>query len=70
MAEQKETKNPVQSAERIFQVMEMLADHGEMGLMEISTALGLHKSTVPPSDVFSLYGICKTGRGIPEVYAF
>ena len=24
----------------------MLADHGEMGLMEISTALGLHKSTV------------------------
>ena len=46
MAEQKETKNPVQSAERIFQVMEMLADHGEMGLMEISTALGLHKSTV------------------------
>ena len=46
MAEQKETKNPVQSAERIFQVMEMLADHGEMGLMVISPALGLHKSTV------------------------
>ncbi len=68
MAEQKETKNPVQSAERIFQVMEMLADHGEMGLMEISTALGLHGTS--PSDVFSLYGICKTGRGIPEVYAF
>ena len=38
-------KNPVQSAERIFQVMEMLAEHGEMGLMEISTALDLHKST-------------------------
>ena len=48
MAEQKEKegKNPVQSAERIFQVMEMLADNGEMGLMEISVALGLHKSTV------------------------
>lgn len=46
MAEEKEVKNPVQSAERIFQVMEMLADHGEMGLMEISAALGLHKSTV------------------------
>ena len=46
MAEQKETKNPVQSAERIFQVLEMLAEHGEMGLMEISTELGLHKSTV------------------------
>lgn len=46
MAEVKETKNPVQSAERIFQVMEVLADNGEMGLMELSAALGLHKSTV------------------------
>lgn len=46
MAEEKETKNPVQSAERIFQVLEMLADNGEMGLMELSTVLGLHKSTV------------------------
>lgn len=46
MAEEKEMKNPVQSAERIFQVLEMLADNGEMGLMELSTALGLHKSTV------------------------
>ena len=46
MAEEKVTKNPVQSAERIFQVAEMLAEHGEMGLMEISAALGLHKSTV------------------------
>lgn len=46
MEEEREGKNPVQSAERIFQVMEMLADNGEMGLMEISAALGLHKSTV------------------------
>ena len=46
MAEDREAKNPVQSAERIFQVLEMLADNGEMGLMELSTALGLHKSTV------------------------
>ena len=46
MAEEKETKNPVQSAERIFQVLEMLAENGEMGLMEISAALNLHKSTV------------------------
>lgn len=46
MAEEKAGKNPVQSAERIFQVMEMLADNGEMGLMEISAALELHKSTV------------------------
>ena len=46
MAEEREGKNPVQAAERIFQVMETLADHGEMGLMELSTALDLHKSTV------------------------
>lgn len=46
MDKQKETKNPVQSAERIFQVMELLAENGEMGLMEISAALELHKSTV------------------------
>ncbi len=43
MAEEKEMKNPVQSAARIFQVMEMLADQGEMGLMELSTALGLQR---------------------------
>lgn len=41
-----ENKNPVQSAERIFQVLEMLAENGEVGLMEISSALNLHKSTV------------------------
>lgn len=46
MAAEKEAKNPVQSAERIFQILEMLADNGEMGLMEISAALDLHKSTV------------------------
>lgn len=46
MAEERETKNPVQSAERIFQVLEMLAENGEMGLMEISERLSLHKSTV------------------------
>ncbi len=69
MAEGKETKNPVQSAERIFQVMETLADHGEMGLMEISTALGSsQKHGTSPSDVFSLYGICKTGRGMTQKY--
>ena len=41
-----EKKNPVQSAERIFLVMETLAETGEIGLMELSTKLGLHKSTV------------------------
>lgn len=46
MGEVREAKNPVQSAERIFQILEMLAENGEMGLMEISAALDLHKSTV------------------------
>ena len=46
MAEEKEAKNPVQSAERIFKILEVLAEGGEMGLMEISAALSLHKSTV------------------------
>ena len=46
MPEEKDTKNPVQSAARIFQVLELLAEKGEMGLMELSTALDLHKSTV------------------------
>ena len=35
MAEQKETKNPVQSAERIFQVMEMLG----MGVIGVWIAM-------------------------------
>lgn len=46
MIDMGEVKNPVQSAERIFQVLEMLAQNGELGLMEISAALDLHKSTV------------------------
>lgn len=41
-----EEKNPIQSAGRIFQVMELLADKGEMGLLELSQELGLNKSTV------------------------
>ncbi len=39
-------KNPVQSAGRIFQVMEMLATEGPCGLLEISHRLQLNKSTV------------------------
>lgn len=41
-----EEKNPIQSAERIFKVLELLADKGEMGLLELSDALELNKSTV------------------------
>jgi len=41
-----EEKNPIQSAGRIFKVMELLADKGEMGLLELSQELGLNKSTV------------------------
>jgi DNA-binding IclR family transcriptional regulator len=43
---QKEMKNPVQSAERIFSVIETLAETGPIGLMDLSTRLALHKSTV------------------------
>lgn len=39
-------KNPIQSAERIFSVLEILAENGSMGLMDISVRLELHKSTV------------------------
>lgn len=42
----KEMKNPVQSAGRIFSVLELLAENGPMGLMDISMRLELHKSTV------------------------
>lgn len=39
-------KNPVQSAGKIFQLMETLADQGPCGLIEISHILGINKSTV------------------------
>lgn len=38
--------NPVQSAERIFQIFEALAKNGPMTLTQLSTQLGLHKTTV------------------------
>lgn len=41
-----EIKNPVQSAERIFGVLETLAETGAIGLMDLSARLELHKSTV------------------------
>lgn len=41
-----ENKNPIQSAERIFLILETLANNGPMGLMELSNCLNLHKSTV------------------------
>ncbi|MDF2611919.1 MAG: transcriptional regulator IclR-like protein [Lachnospiraceae bacterium] len=41
-----EAKNPIQSAERIFSIMEYIANHGPVGVLEIATALDFHKSTV------------------------
>ncbi|MDO5423481.1 MAG: IclR family transcriptional regulator [Eubacteriales bacterium] len=41
-----EEKNPIQVADRLFQVMEMLAERGATGLVELSKLLNLHKSTV------------------------
>ena len=39
------SKNPIQVSEKLFQVIETLADNGPMGIMELSGALGFHKST-------------------------
>lgn len=39
------SKNPIQVAERLFQVVDVLAENGPMGIMELSNALGFHKST-------------------------
>ncbi len=39
-------KNPVQSADRIFQVIDVLTERGPCGLLEISAMLSLNKSTV------------------------
>ncbi|MCI8454136.1 MAG: IclR family transcriptional regulator [Lachnospiraceae bacterium] len=39
------SKNPIQVAERLFRVIELLAEAGPMGIMELSNLLGFHKST-------------------------
>ncbi|MCI8511545.1 MAG: IclR family transcriptional regulator [Lachnospiraceae bacterium] len=39
------SKNPIQVAERLFRVIELLAEAGPMGIMELSSLLGFHKST-------------------------
>lgn len=41
-----EEKNPIQVADRLFHVLELLAETGHMGLLEISKELELNKSTV------------------------
>lgn len=38
--------NPIQSADRIFTILETLAEHGSMRIIDLSDMLGLHKSTV------------------------
>ena len=40
-----EDKNPIQVADRLFGVVEFLAERDSSGLMEIASALGLNKST-------------------------
>ena len=40
-----EDKNPIQVADRLFGALELLAENGDAGVMEVSTALGLNKST-------------------------
>ena len=40
------SNNPVQSAKRIFGILEILAETGPIGLIDLSTRIELHKSTV------------------------
>lgn len=40
-----ETKNPIQVADRLFKTLEILSENGEIGLTELSSTLGLNKST-------------------------
>ena len=40
-----EEKNPIQVADRLFGALELLAENGSAGVMEVSSALGLNKST-------------------------
>lgn len=39
-------KNPIQVSDRLFGVLELLADKGAMGLMDITSEIDLNKSTV------------------------
>lgn len=43
---EEEAKNPIQVAEKLFQVIEVLAENGPMGIMDLSNSLGFHKSTI------------------------
>ena len=45
-SQQELQKNPIQVSERIFNTIECLARNGTMGLQELSSELGLNKSTV------------------------
>ncbi|MEG0306770.1 MAG: IclR family transcriptional regulator [Clostridium sp.] len=40
-----DSKNPIQVVDRIFQVIETMSVVGDVGLVELSNILGLHKST-------------------------
>lgn len=46
MSEKTESKNPIQVADRLFLVLETLAETGHSGLIDLSARLDLHKSTV------------------------
>lgn len=46
MTDTTDRNNPIQSADRIFTIMEALADNGPMRIIDLSDRLGLHKSTV------------------------
>ena len=54
-------KNPIQVAERLFQVIERLAENGPMGIMDLSAELGFHKSTTHRLDIAPVHGLYPSG---------
>lgn len=46
MTQSSDSKNPIQVADRLFLVLETLAQNGSLGLLDLSTRLSLNKSTV------------------------
>lgn len=66
---EEESKNPIQVAEKLFRVIELLAENGPMGIMELSASLGFHKSTVHRLVASLQYmGYIRQDRGILKIF--
>ena len=67
---EEESKNPIQVAEKLFRVIELLAQDGPMGIMELSASLGFHKSTVHRLVAYLTdpMGYIRRRRGILKIF--